>query len=58
MVITIFTAVISIIMLVLLAICFFDLGYIVKELVLYTIRTKTEEQAKLAKKIIDNQDKF
>ena len=50
----------AIIMLVLALICFFDLGYIAKELVLYKIRKskKVDEQLDLARKIIDNQEKF
>lgn len=49
-------------MLVLISICFFDLGYISKELVLYFIRKskKADDQLELARKIIDNNnnDKF
>ena len=60
MAINIFIAVISIIILILTAICFFDFGYISKELVLYYIRKskKADEQLQLARKIIDEQDKF
>ena len=63
MAIFIITAIITIIMLVLISICFFDLGYIAKELILYKIRElkeakKINEQLELARKIIDNQDKF
>ena len=60
MIAIIFTGVIIIILIALIAICFFDLGYIAKELVLYAIRKskKADEQLELAKKIIDNSDKF
>jgi len=56
MIAIIFIAIVTIIILVLMAICFFDLGYIVKELILYSIRKskKADEQLKLARKIIDN----
>ena len=56
----IITAVITLFMVVLMAICFFNLGYISKELVLYAVMKskKADEQLELARKIIDNQDKF
>ena len=56
----IFTAMTTLILLVLIAICFFDFGYVSKELVLYFIRKskKADEQLELARKIIDNSDKF
>ena len=59
MITIIFTAFMTIIMLVLIAICFFDLGYITKELLLYVIKKskKSDEQAELVRKIIDKYDK-
>ena len=56
MITVIFTAVITIFMIILMAVCFFDLGFISKELVLYWIRKskKADEQLELARKIIDN----
>ena len=49
-----------IIITILIAVCFFCLGFNVKELVLYGIRKskKADEQLELARKIIDNDDKF
>ena len=60
MIILIVTAIITIILLVLISVCFFDLGYIAKELVLYKIRKskQADEQLESARKIIDNQNKF
>jgi len=52
--------IIAIIVSVLVALCFYCFGYISKELVLYWIRKskKADEQLELARKIIDNSDKF
>jgi len=50
----------AIIILILTAICFFDLGYIAKELTLYWVRRlkKADEQLEIARKIIHDKDKF
>ena len=59
MITIIFTAFMTIILLVLIAICFFDLGYITKELLLYVIKKskKPDDQSELVRKIIDYYDK-
>ena len=60
MALIIFTVITTIIMLILIAICFFDLWYIAKELILYRIKKskQADDYLELAKKIIENQDKF
>jgi hypothetical protein len=48
-------------MVILMAVCFFDFGYISKELILHWIKKSkkaNEQLVELARKIIDKQDKF